>query len=89
MTNKRTLKKCINLICEELFAECLAASLHVDKQHFSNVEALFFSIIKLQRNAISRISHPEPGMSAKQYYHDLKEKFSSEASDIVDQINNL
>ena len=89
MMNKRTLKKCINAICDELFAECLAASLYVNKQDEDNVEALLFSIIKLQSNAISRISHPEPGMAAKKYYKDLREKFSSQASEIIDQINNM
>jgi len=87
--NKRTLKKCINLICDELLAECLAASLYVNKKDKGNVEALLFSIIKLKSSAISRISHPEPGMSAKTYYKDLREKFSSQASEIIDQINNM
>lgn len=89
MMNKRTLKKCINAICDELFAECLAASLYVNKKNEDNIEALLFSIIKLQSNAISRISHPEPGMPAKTYYKDLREKFSSQASEIIDQINNM
>ena len=89
MMNKRTLKKCINAICDELFAECLAASLYVNKKNEDNIEALLFSIIKLQSNAISRISHPEPGMPAKAYYKNLREKFSSQASEIIDQINNM
>jgi hypothetical protein len=54
-----------------------------------NIDALFFSIIKLQANYTSRISHPEPGIPAKQYFKDLREKFTAQASEIIDQINNL
>ena len=89
MMNKRTLKKCIVAICDELFSECLAATQSVNEKEYANVEALLFSIVKLESNAISRISHPEPGMPAKKYYKDLREQFSSQASEIIDQINNL
>jgi hypothetical protein len=89
MANKRTLKNAINVICEELFTETVAASLYGNNVHKDNIEALLFSIIRLQSNFIRRISHPEPGMPAKKYYNDLREKFSGQASEIIDQINNL
>ena len=89
MTNRRTLKRCIKLICEELLAECVAASLYADKSHRENGEALLFTIIRLQNNFIARISHPEPGMSAQAYFRDLRDKFSAQTSEIIDQINNL
>ena len=89
MANKRTLKNAINVICEELFTETVAASLYGNNVHKDNIEALLFSIIRLQSNFIRRISHPEPGMPAKKYYDDLREKFSGQASEIIDQINNL
>jgi hypothetical protein len=89
MANKRTLKHAINLICEELFNETIAASLYGNDQHKGNADALLFSIVKMQANYISRVSHPEPGMAPKKYYKDLREKFSAEASDIADHINQL
>ena len=89
MANKRTLKKAVNVICEELFTEAIAASLYGNDNKHGNSEALLFSIVKMQSNFISRVSHPEPGMSAKSYYKDLREKFSAEVSEIVDHINNL
>lgn len=89
MTNKRTLKKSIKLICEELFAECVAASLYSVKGHRDDAKALLFSIIRMQADFTARISHPEPGMPAKAYYHDLREKFGAHATEIIDQINNL
>ncbi len=88
MAKKRVLKQTINLICEELFAECLACTLYGNAKDSNNNEALAYSILKLQSDYISRISHPEPGMPAKAYYKKLKEDFIAQAGDIIDQINN-
>ena len=87
MANKRKLKKRINLICEALFAECVAVSLYGPSPNKENLNAHAFSIVKLQDNAIRRVSHPEPGIPAKKYYNDLREKFAAQVSDILDQIN--
>lgn len=89
MTNKRNLKKDINRICRELFAECMATSLYIGKPDNENANALLFSILTIRNNYVRRISHPEPGMPAKQYYKDLIEKFNKEVSEIIDQICNL
>ena len=90
MANKRTLKHGINLICEELFAEAVAVSLY-DPQSATdngeNTDAILFSIIKLHDNYIRRISHPEPGLNAKKYFKDLRERFTAEVDDIINQIN--
>lgn len=89
MANKRSLKRAINLICEELFAEAVAASLYGNEPHKENADAVLFSIIRLQSDYLSRVSHAEPGLKAKVYFKDLREKFSAGADEIVDQINNL
>ena len=89
MANKRQLKHAIKLICGDLFAEGVAASLYGPANNDENAEALLFSIIKLQDHYISRISHPEPGMKAGLYFSDLKEKFNAEVDDVINQINNL
>ncbi len=89
MANKRSLKHSINLICEELFVECVAASLYGADAQKDNAEALLFTIIKMQSDFTRRVSHQEPGMAAKKYYQDLREKFSAQVSEIADQINNL
>ena len=89
MANKRTLKKAINQICEELFTEAVAASLYGTEANKDNTQALLVAVIKTQRNYISRVSHPEPGIKAKNYYKDLREKFAAQASEIADQINNI
>ncbi|MBR5988738.1 hypothetical protein SAMN04487850_0239 [Prevotella aff. ruminicola Tc2-24] len=88
MANKRTLKKCINLICEDLFAESVAVSLYGPENDRENAEAVLSSIVKMEDHYIKRISHPEPGIPAKKYYKDLREKFSSQVNEILDQINS-
>ncbi len=87
MANKRQLKKAICCISEELFTEAVAVSLYGPDTIKHNAETLLASIVKLQGHYISRVSHPEPGMSARQYYKDLKEKFSAQVSEILDQLN--
>lgn len=89
MANKRTLKKSIKVVCGELFAECVAASLYGPEDQQDNLETMLESIIKIQDNYISRVSHPEPGMKASIYYKDLEEKFIAEVDDLVNQINSL
>jgi len=89
MANKRTLKNAINLICEELLAECIAASLYRTEAHKDNADALLFTILKMQADFCSRVSHPEPGMKPALYYKNLREKFTAQVGEIVDQIQNL
>ncbi|MBR1447288.1 MAG: hypothetical protein IJ588_00890 [Prevotella sp.] len=89
MANKRTLKHAINLVCDELFTEAVAASLYGNDNNHGNAEALIYSILRTQSDFVCRVSHPEPGMKPHLYYKDLREKFSAQVSEIVDQINNL
>lgn len=89
MANRKTLKRSINLICSDLFAECMAVSLYDAKVPDENINALFRSIIRLESDFVSRISHVEPGMPAKTYFKDLREQFTAQASDIIDQLYNL
>ena len=89
MANKRTLKRSINLVCGELLVDCVAASLYGNDDKHGNADALLFSILKVEDNFIKRVSHPEPGMAAKQYYKELREQFAAQISEIADQINNL
>ena len=89
MANKRTLKHAINLICDELFAEAVAASLYGNNPQKENSEALLYSILRMKDDYIRRISHIEPGMKADTYFKTLRENFSKEADEIINQINYL
>lgn len=89
MANKRTLKRSINLITEELLIDYVAASLYGNEKHLDNAEALFFAIVRMQDDFVRRISHPEPGMPPKRYYKKLREQYASQVGELLDQINNL
>jgi len=89
MASKRDLKRNINYICSDLFAECMAASLYGDNVKNEDVNALLMSIIILKNDFVSRISHPEPGMKTKKYFKALINDFNKQASELIDQISNL
>lgn len=89
MTNKKDLKKTVNYICSDLFAECVAASLYGNNPPKENVEALLESILRIHSDYIRRISHVEPGMSAKLYFKHYVSDFNKQVDEVVDQIRNL
>ena len=89
MSNKRDLKRTINYICGDLFTEGIAASLYGENRDNDNTEAILIAILVMHSNYIRRVSHVQPGMPAKVYFKDLKDKFSKEVNEIVDQLNNL
>ncbi len=89
MANKRKLKKNINLICDELYIDFIAASLYGDTRDERNFSNILSAIHKLQDNTLSRISHPEPGMNAGKYFNDVKSQFKVQVLEMADQITNL
>lgn len=89
MTKRKTVKRQIRFACTELWAECVAVSLYVSEANKHNMEATLHSIVKLQEDYLSRVSHVEPGIRAKAYFKDLAEKFNGHATEISDQVNNL
>ena len=89
MANKRDLKRTINYITSELFAECVAASLYSGKNAPEDVDGILSSVVMIHNDFISRVSHPEPGIPQKQYYKNLVAAFNKQASEIIDQICNL
>lgn len=89
MANKRNLKREINYICSEMFAECVAWSLYNADSNEENVDSLLKEIMAVHSDYIMRVSHPEPGMKARVYYNTLVNNFNKDANSIVDQICNL
>jgi len=85
--NKRSLKKAINAVSDQLFANAVAVSLYGTNRNAENDEALIQSILNMREDFVSRISHPEPGMKKQEYYKDLREKFISQAQELADQIS--
>ena len=89
MANKRDLKRTINYITSELFAETVAASLYNGKTTQEDVDGILSSIVMVNGDFISRVSHPEPGVAPKVYYKNLVQDFNKQVSEIIDQISNL
>lgn len=89
MASKRKLKKMINYICSDVFSECMAASLYNGNKNSEDVKAILTSILIVHDNSIRRVSHPEPGMSKRLYYNDLKDRFNAQICEIIDHIINL
>lgn len=89
MANKRKLKKAINYICSDLFSECIANNLYNGEKKKDDINAMLASILIVHSNYIRRVSHPEPGMTCKAYYADLKEKFSLQVGELADNIASV
>lgn len=85
--NKRSLKKAINAVSDQLFANAVAVSLYGNDRNAENDEVLINSILKLREDFVSRISHPEPGMKKQAFYKDLQENFIKQAQELADQIS--
>ena len=85
--NKRSLKKAINVVSDQLFENAVAVSLYGNNRNAENDQALIESIINMRNDFVSRISHPEPGMKKQEFYKDLRDKFISQAQELADQIS--
>lgn len=89
MASKRDLKRTINYITSELFAETVAASLYNGKPSQEDVDGILSSIVMVNSDFIKRVSHPEPGMKPVTYYQNLIRDFNKQVSEIIDQISNM
>lgn len=85
---RRELKKEINLLCGDLFAECVALIYFKDKPDTKDIENIMLTIIKLQDDMVSRLSHVEPG-STKLFFKKFHEEFAIRTEEIISQINAL
>ena len=88
MANKRDLKRTINYITSGLFAETVAAALYNGTQQ-ADVNGILASIVMVNDDFIKRVSHPEPGIKAGDYYKNLTKDFNKQVSEIIDQISNM
>ncbi len=89
MAKKRDLKRSINYICSDLFAESIASSLYGTSKNEDDLNVLLSSIIVTRNDFVKRISHPEPGMVQKDYYKTLIKDFNNQVSEIIDRIGTL
>lgn len=88
MANKRNLKKSINYIAGELFAECLTYSLYFPGTDKAKADALLADILTMQNEFISRINHAEPG-NVKGFYRKLRSDFNAQTDSIIERMGQL
>ncbi len=88
MAKRKDLKKNINYICSELFAECVALSLYKLNVKQEDIDNLMTRILLMQDEFISRISHTEPG-NAKGFYKRLCSDLNEQTNDIINAISQL
>lgn len=88
MANRKDLKKNVNYIASELFAECLVNSLYVPGTDKAKADELMSAILNMQDEFISRISHTQPG-NVKGYYKKFHEDFNAKVDEIIEAMNNL
>ena len=85
---RREIKKDINSLCGDLFAECVALLHYKNKPDSKDVENVMLTILKLQDDMVSRLSHVEPG-NTKLFFKKLREDLLTRTEEIVEQIKAL
>ena len=85
---RRLLKKQVNYIAGELFAECVVLTQVVPGIDEKKVDNLMTRILYMQDDFISRISHTQPG-NVKGFYKAFKADFQAQVDAIIDEIGNL
>lgn len=88
MASRKDLKKGINYIVSELFAECVFISLTLSETDRKKADKILTDILNLQDEFISRISHTEPG-NVKGFYKKLHEDFNAKVGEILEAIKGL
>ncbi len=85
---RRELKKQINFLCSELLAECVACLCCGKAKNRADVDNVMVSILQLQSDMISRISHVQPG-ATKPFFKKLHSELITRTDEIVEQIKEL
>lgn len=88
MANKRNLKKQVNHIASELFAECLFNSLYIPGTDKQKADQLMGRILNMQDEYLRRVSHIEPG-SVKLFFKKYRENFNAEVDAIIEEMGKL
>ena len=89
MAKRRELKKGINFLCGELFAECVAITHYQKPVSQQDIDNVMTGILHLQNDMLNRVSHVEPGMKPKDYFKKLRADMIHETDEIVEQIKSL
>lgn len=84
MANRKDLKKQINNICGELFADCVALKM-CEQGNDEQLNEVMLEIWDLRREYVSRISHTEK-LNERLFYKKLRAEFSEKAEALSKKI---
>ncbi len=84
---RRELKKTINYLAGELFAECIAL-MEYGNVNEQSVSAVMEHILMMQTDMINRLSHVEKG-NTRQFFKKMREDIANQTELIVEDINGL
>ncbi len=80
MASRKLLKKQINEVCGELFADCVALKM-CEQCSDEVINQVMAEILQLRLEFVARISHTEKG-SVRLFYKKLRQEFSEKAEAI-------
>lgn len=88
MASRKNLKKVITFVVDDLATEAFMMSFDAkcDTEAWVN---LFNKIFNLNNEYVARVSHVEPGMSAKKYFNALCDSFNKDARALLVEIEEL
>lgn len=84
MASRKLLKKQINEVCGELFADCVALKM-CEQCSDEVINQVMAEILQLRLEFVARISHTEKG-SVRLFYKKLREEFTAQAEAISRKI---
>lgn len=88
MASRRILKKSVNNIASELFAECAIHRMLFPETDKQKIDELMTEVLKMQDEFISRISHTEPG-NVKGFYKKFHSDFDKKINEIIAGLEQL
>lgn len=88
MANRRQLKKSINYLCGELFAECVAIKCYQKDVNQDDLDNVMRNVLLMHADLVCRLSHVQPG-ATKAFFHKLNEDLNRQTQEIIDQIYAL
>ena len=69
---RRELKKSVKFITDNVVVDCIAATLNGDEKQRQQATELLPTLLRIQSDFVSRFSHVEPGIKARDYFKNLK-----------------
>lgn len=88
MASRKNLKKVITFVVDELATEAFLMSYDAKGDTQAWVD-LFNKIFGMNNDYIARVSHVEPGMSAKKYFDALCDSFNADAKAVLEEVGKL